>query len=75
MPSLASANWKASCGRRQTVSQDWFRGLKTFRKVRTDKGPPGLVVYAGDQGQRIIDGTVVPFSEMRREIRKLEENR
>lgn len=59
----------------QTVSQDWFRGLETFGKVRTDTGPPGLVVYGGEQGQRRTKGTVVPLGMIGQEIRKLEGKR
>lgn len=36
----------------QPVSQDWFRGLKIFNKLRADNGPPGLIVYGGNQIQR-----------------------
>lgn len=56
----------------QTVSQDWFRGVKTFKKVRADKGPPGLIVYGGKEVQRRSDATVVSLGTMGREIRKLE---
>jgi predicted AAA+ superfamily ATPase len=59
----------------QTVSQDWFRGLSIFKKLRTDNGPPGLIVYGGEQGQRRNNGTVVPLGMMMQEISKLEGNR
>jgi hypothetical protein len=59
----------------QTVSQDWFRGLRMFRKIRVDSGPPGLIVYAGKQMQRRSEGTVTPLETMGQEIRKLESDR
>jgi predicted AAA+ superfamily ATPase len=35
----------------QTVSSDAFKGLNVFQSVRTDSGPPGLLVYGGTEHQ------------------------
>jgi uncharacterized protein len=48
----------------QTVSREWFSGLRTFAKVRPDSGPPGLVVYGGDQAQQRTHGAVCGWRDL-----------
>ena len=48
----------------QTVSHEWFSGLRTFAKVRPDSGPPGLVVYGGDQAQQRTQGAVCGWRDL-----------
>lgn len=48
----------------KTISTDAFKGLKSFSSVRTDQGPPGLIVYGGDVVQRRSQGSVCGVWQM-----------
>lgn len=48
----------------KTLSGDAYKGLKLFNKIRTDAGPPGIVVYGGDTPQHRSVGTACGLWDM-----------
>ena len=40
----------------KTISTDAFKGLRTFAAIRSDRGPPGLIVHGGSAIQRRTTG-------------------
>lgn len=42
----------------QTISGDGFRGFRAFSLIRSDSGPPGILVYGGEEIQRRSGGMV-----------------
>lgn len=56
----------------RTISSEWFSGLKSFAKIRTDSGPPGLVVYGGDENQNRSAGRICGWQSVPQVLAKIE---
>ena len=59
----------------QTVHTDSFKGFTRFSAVRKDHGPPGLLVYGGDQAQERTTGAVTGIWTMNQRIARFEARR
>ena len=48
----------------KTISTDAFKGLRTFAAIRSDRGPPGLIVHGGSAIQRRTNGNLCGVWQM-----------
>ena len=56
----------------QTIRSDHFKGLGQFAKIRTDRGPAGMLVYGGTETQERNAGTVTGIAGMNAQLNRLE---
>lgn len=52
----------------KTISTDAFKGLRTFAAIRSDRGPPGLIVHGGSAIQRRTNGNLCGIWQMHKMV-------